>query len=117
MPYGNKIVVSTVEYMERYCLSGHAFDPQPDYARAIAQYMKELTRPAREQIEALYDRHLALAEETCPAVARDLPGALRRYGVTMLLWNERLHPAWKIPSDFRLEQQGEGWSIWRPVGV
>ncbi len=102
--YVRHLLVSDTEYAQRYCLSELPAAADLDWL-------------AREVVERLNPSEIAARTAqfriACDSVLRFPRIALRRYGVTMLLWNETLRPDWRIdPQLFTKTLQGEGWSLW-----
>lgn len=107
------VLISTEEFAERYCMT-EAFEPGGADPAWIPSMLHELSRLGRARAEELRAERQRIAEDACRRVREDLPGALDRYAVTMLLWNEKARPDWTIDTRFfALDRRGDGWSIWR----
>lgn len=106
-PYVQSLFVSDEEYIERYCLAESFGNiPVERIAFELTQYFSIEKLPARK----------VQVEEVCERLLRDPAKALRRYGVELVLWNEKSRPDWIINSrQFTKLSQGEGWSLWRVV--
>lgn len=103
--YIKHLLISDQEYAERYCLS-EMFNPAgPDLAW-LAREVVETGDPAE------VERRRAQFAAICSPVRQNRPSFLKQYGVDLILWNERLHPEWHIPSSYTLRSRGSGWSLW-----
>lgn len=111
--YARILLIRTQEYTERYCLS-EALTPGAIDTKWVADFQEERSRAGLEHTKMLYEKHLKMAERTCPVVQKNLGQYLKKYHVTTLLWNELRRPDWKIPSAlFTREAEGDGWSLWQ----
>ncbi|MDB4978594.1 MAG: hypothetical protein JWM56_780 [Candidatus Peribacteria bacterium] len=109
------VLVSTREYAERYCMSEmFAPDSHPEW---VPNTLHELSRLGRSRAEELRAERLNITTDACSWVQAHKKEALQRYSVDVLVWNEKEHPDWHIDSAlFTLEQQGNGWSLWKVKG-
>lgn len=111
--HARHLLISTREYAERYCLTD-MFNPVADPAW-LPNMLHELSRLGTARAEELRTERLDITTDACLDVRSYPKEFLQDYGVTLLLWDEKDHPEWKInPSLFTLETQGDGWSLWRP---
>ena len=110
--YARILVISTQEYVERYCLA-ESFTAGEIDVKWLADFQEEKSRAARAHTKELYEKHLQMAKKTCPYVKSHVPEFLYKYRVTKVLWNEKLRPDWIIDTKlFSLIASGEGWSLW-----
>jgi hypothetical protein len=112
--HARHLLISTQEYAERYCLTTlFAPDAHPEW---IADMLVETGRLNIARQDELHAERLVTATDACRRVRSNPKEWLQRYGVTMLLWNEKDHPEWKIDlSLFMLDKQGDGWSVWKRI--
>lgn len=112
--HARHLLISTREYAERYCLTD-MFNPVTDPVW-LPNMLHELSRLGTVRAEELRSERLGITTDACLDIRSNPKGFLKDYGVTLLLWDEKDHPEWKIDhSLFQLETQGQGWSLWRPV--
>lgn len=105
--YAQHLLISNREYAERACTTA-LMDPSGPDIREIAWHTVQF----RGQ-HLLPDR-IREFTEYCEGIRSDPQSALQRFGVDLLLWNERTQPNWQIdPELFEKVEQGEGWSLWR----
>ncbi len=108
------LLISTDEYAERYCVS-ELFD-QVSHPEWIAYILQETGRLGRVREKEMYNERLATATAACLRVRMDPVQYIKKYGITLLLWDEKHHPEWMIdPTLFKIQKQGDGWSIWQPI--
>ncbi len=103
--YIKHLLISDEEYAERYCLSEMFSPAGPD-----------LLWLSREVVEtgdsAEIERRRAQFAAICAPVRQHPRTFLKKYGIDLILWNERLHPEWHIPSSYTLRSRGTDWSLW-----
>lgn len=111
--YSGFLLISDKEYVERACLAT-LFAPLPTDYKTLVVHAEERLRVLRgQEPRALYESHLAEANIACTALRADRAAALKRYGVTHVLWNQAEHPEWKLPAFLKQAAKGDGWSIWQ----
>ncbi len=109
--HARHLLIPTTEYAERYCLTT-LLAPNP-HVEWIAKTLVETGRLGRARQDQLYTERLKITTEACARVRSAPQEWLHHYGVTLLLWNEKSHPEWKVdPSLFTLQDKGDGWSTW-----
>jgi len=106
-PYVRHLLVSNEEFAERYCLT-EAFAPRgPD----ILWLAREATHT--RATEFLSDREEEFGK-ICSDFLSDLPAALRKYDVDLLLWNKRERPEWKIDEKLFMQiANSDTWALYR----
>ncbi|MDD5054970.1 MAG: hypothetical protein PHZ00_01740 [Candidatus Peribacteraceae bacterium] len=111
--YIRHLLLPTSEYAERFCLSELPSDP-PVSGEEVPEQLRELSRVGQTQISEAFRENAATARLACCTVRKDPAASLQHYGVTALLWDEILHPDWRIDSKlFSVRERGDGWSLWR----
>lgn len=113
--YLRHVLLSTEELAERYCLVD-SLSPvsDPDW---LAYTIKEISAAGKEGTEEVLQRDLVTVRQACEVVRSETKSALSEYGVTRLLWDEKIYPEWKIDERlFEKISSGEGWSLWRVEG-
>ena len=108
--YLRHILITDREYAERFCLSELPAAGGPDFAWLAKEVVEGLdpvsVAERRRQFAGL-----------CESVLANPHDALMRYDIDTLLWNERMHPDWRIDKTLFLpEEQGDGWSVWKVRG-
>lgn len=110
------VFISTEEYSRRYCLS-EIFDENMD-ENWVGNILYEWIAPGRDAVENYRTRNKNITHNECAKVRSNLSETLREFNVTVLLWNERLRPDWKLdPHIFSLRERGNGWSVWNIKGA
>lgn len=85
------LFISDEEMAERYCLSELFSQEMPDPKRALyMEYNAVLDSPA------MRERERTLVQYACERVRKDPLSALRKYGVTHVLWDEAMRPEWNV---------------------
>ncbi|HRH93201.1 MAG TPA: hypothetical protein PKV72_01570 [Candidatus Peribacteria bacterium] len=111
--YSGFLLVSDKEYVERACLAT-LFAPLPTDYKTLVVHAEERLRVLRgQEPRAQYDSHVVEANIACAALRADPAAALKRYGVTHVLWNEAEQPGWKLPVFLKQTAKGDSWSIWQ----
>ncbi|MEK7137669.1 MAG: hypothetical protein AAB853_05295 [Patescibacteria group bacterium] len=105
--YIKHLFIRNEEYAERYCLS-EFFEPSgPDFTWLGSEVVE------RKEPEKIAER-AKFFENVCAPILKDPSEALRRYNVSLILWNERLRPnARPTLPGIEIMEQGDGWSLWR----
>ena len=106
-PYVRHLLLSNQEFAERYCLTELSNPEGPDIAWIAWETL---------QIRAqdLLPKRMNEFQAVCDDFLTDLKGALEKYRVDYLLWNQRERPTWKIDETlFTKVEEGESWSLWR----
>ncbi len=105
--YVKHLVISNQEYAERYCLT-EIFSPDGPDVRWLGSEVTEDQNPVT--ITEWEGKFAAI----CRPVRKNPKAFLQQYHVSLLLWNEKLRPEWKIDQKlFTKLKSGEGWSVWR----
>lgn len=111
--YARILMITTEEYVERYCLS-EALKRGSIDTQWVADFQEEKSRAARDHTRALYEKHLQMGVKICLRVRENITAYMRHFHVRYVLWNEYRKPDWYLdPTSFVLLKQGEGWSLWR----
>jgi hypothetical protein len=106
-PYVRHLLVSNEEFAERYCLSELPSPTGPDIRWIASEAAHVYAREFLPQREREFGT-------VCRRLFGDPAGALERYGVDLLLWNQRERPNWEIDAGlFEKVTAGEEWSLWR----
>jgi hypothetical protein len=102
------------EIAERYCLTQL---PVSVLDRRIADNPLLIYPDANRAFKdpRIRAREMEMVEEACARFDRDPRGAIERYGVTHVFWNEKHHPEWDMDrlGPMKLLERGEGWSLWQ----
>ncbi len=104
------LFISDKELVERYCMS-EMFNPAPALTRVLDL---EYNRILQSEEYQTYQRNLIT--EACDRVKADPSAYLKKYGVTMVLWNKKERPGWVVDATgLKLieVQTGEEWVLWR----
>lgn len=104
--YARHLLISDEEYAQRYCLT-ELFNPAGPDIDWLAHEVVE--RPSGEDYAQRREQFAAI----CDPIRASPGNYLKKYGVSKLLWNERLRPEWRIDQRrFARVQRGDGWSVW-----
>ena len=111
--YLKDALMSSREIAHRYCLTVAAVPP----ANRHPELQKHLVWPDANRAygEDVRRREVDLVTRACANIDRHMPLALRAFGVTHVLWDERMQPQWEIARlgvPLREVQSGSGWSLW-----
>jgi hypothetical protein len=109
-PFLRHTLISFSELAERYCLVEYMKGGIPD-TRFLADDVRELSAAGREGTQTVFERDLALTKQACDSVYADPSAALKKYHVTLVLWDEKNHSDWHVPSSFEPLSRGAEWSI------
>ena len=113
--YSAFLLTTDAEFAERACLSTLATGKLYDFESHVVFEEARLRIRRNQESVTEYLNALTDAKETCDKVLHNGSAYLMKYGVTLLLWDEKDHPEWKIDKIlFTKIKQGEGWSIWEP---
>ena len=111
-PFMRHTLVSFTELAERYCLTQLVRGSPPD-TTWLGHNVEEQSRTGRVKAREILARDLVLTAEACERVTNDPRSILQKYGVTMVLWDEKNHPEWNISEKYFSEsEKGLGWSLW-----
>jgi hypothetical protein len=100
------------ELAERECLTQYVTGRPPD-TEWLPHDVEELSAAGKAKVEAVLERDLVLTKAACDEVYKNPGAALSRYGVSLVLWDEKNYPDWKIPAAyFTVGEKGAGWSMW-----
>jgi len=110
--YLRHILVSDRELAERYCLV-EAFKKSSPDTEWLAHDVQELSAAGQDATKNVLEQGLALTQDACAWVTAHKKEALKKYGVSLLAWDERNHPEWRIDEKlFQSVSKGAGWSLW-----
>lgn len=110
--YFRHILISDRELAERYCLV-EAFKNAPPDTEWLAHDIQELSAAGQDATKNVLEQGLALTQDACLWVTANKKEALKKYGVSLLAWDERNHPEWRIDDKFFTSvSKGPGWSLW-----
>ena len=111
-PFMRHTLVPFTELAERYCLIQFATGKKAD-TEWLPLDVKELSAAGKAQVENVLQRDFGLSKKACDHVYADPKSAFSRYSATLVLWDEKNNPDWKIPDKyFTVSEKGSGWSIW-----
>lgn len=111
-PFMRHTLVSFTELAERHCLIQFMTGKKAD-TEWLPLDVKELSAAGKAQVESVLQRDFGLTKKACDVVYADPRSALSRFGATLVLWDEKNNPDWKIPGKFfTVSEKGSGWSIW-----
>jgi hypothetical protein len=103
------LLISDKDLVERYCVSELA-NPEPMTTRVLDLEYNRILQSAAYQT---YQKNLIT--EACARVKADPLTYLKKYGVTMMLWNKEQRPNWVVdPTKLHLQEErsGSGWVLW-----
>lgn len=111
--YIRHILMSFSERADRYCLT-QFMTGKPADTDWLAYNVQELSAAGQKATLEKVERDKVLTKASCENVYARPKEALKRYGVTLLLWDEKNYPDWNIPEKyFTPSEKGVGWSVWR----
>lgn len=111
--YLRHVLMSCPELARRYCLTQHVTG-RPADTDWLAYNVQELSAAGVPATLAKVERDREMTKKECADVYAHPKDALTEYGVTLLLWDEKNYPDWKIPASlFTVSEKGAGWSIWK----
>lgn len=107
------LFITDADLAERYCVA-EMWNSHPETTRVLSlEYNRILQSPEYQEYEA------KLLTEACARVKKDPQQYLKKYGVTLILWNHRNRPEWKIdPTALGLShiRSGMNWDLWEVRG-
>lgn len=110
--YLRHVLMSFPELAERYCLTQFVTGASAD-TDWLAYSTQERSAAGQQATLERVERNRQLTHEACNVVYAHPKEALARYGTTLLLWDEKNYPSWKIPQTyFAVVTKGAGWSVW-----
>ncbi len=110
--YLRHVLMSTPELAERYCLT-QFITGKPADTDWLAYNIQELSAAGQKATLEKVERDKKLTKEACDLVYAHPAEVLEKYGVTLMLWDEKNYPDWKIPATyFVVSERGSGWSLW-----
>lgn len=109
-PFLRHTLIPFSELAERYCLVQYMKGGQPDI-RFLADDVRELSAAGREGVQKIFERDLDLTQKACNSVFADPSAALKKYHVTLVLWDEKNYGGWHLPSSFIPLSRGAEWSL------
>ncbi len=111
--YLRHVLMSFPELAERYCLM-QFMSGKPADTDWLAYTTKELSGAGQKPTLERVERNKQLTKQACSVVYARPKEALERYATTLVLWDEKNYPEWKIPQKFlEVSEQGTGWSVWK----
>lgn len=111
--YLKNVLMPHEEIADRYCLTQMPLEARQ---RNIADNKMLIYPDANRAFKNPDHREeeVRLVEQACARHDLDVAGALREYGITHVLWDEKRQPGWDITRLGSLTgvKKGEGWSLW-----
>ncbi len=114
--YLKNLLLSHEEIARRYC-AGQL--PLPPADRDIAR-QPLLIYPdadsAHKDDPSVRQREVHMVEDACAQLDRDPAAALRKFGVSYILWDEQREPRWdlaRLKVSLQKVEGGDGWSLWK----
>ncbi len=113
--YLQNTLMSNEELAERYCMTLLSVPP----ALRDIEHREPLIYPAADR--AFNDdptarrKEIQLVQDACARLDKDPAGALKKYGVDQILWNEVRELKWdlkRLKVSLTKAKSGSGWSLW-----
>jgi hypothetical protein len=107
------VLLSFPELAERYCLT-RFMTGKPADTEWLAYNVQELSGAGQTATLTKVERDKVLTKDACVEVYARPKETLQKFGVTLVLWDEKNYPDWEIPpAIFQETEKGAGWSLWK----